>query len=119
VGLVWEPWHVPFLLAGLNYPRVNFWVALLVFCFMVVVLSFAYTWFCAVSRGSVLVVALLHQSNNTLADNFWQPPLMSEGSQPAATTVGGVVMLVMIVVVCSLFKRPVRVGDPHRFVHTK
>jgi len=119
VGLIWGPWHVPFLLAGLNYPGVKFWVALLVFCFTVVVLSFAYTWFYVASSGSVLVVALLHQSNNTFADNFWQPPLMSEGSQLAASVVGGVVMVALVVVVYGLFKRPVRVEDPERFVRPK
>jgi len=119
VGLIWGPWHVPFLLAGLNYPGVNFWVALLVFCLTVVVLSFAYTWFYVSSSGSVLVVALLHQSNNTFADNFWQPPLMSEGSQLAASVVGSVVMLFLIVVVYGIFKRPVRVEDQERFVPPK
>jgi len=119
VGLIWGPWHVPFLLAGLNYPGVNLWVAFLVFLFTVVTLSFAYTWFYVASSGSVLVVALLHQSNNTFADAFWQPPLMSEGSQLAASVVGGVVMLTLVVVVYGLFKRPVRVEDPERFVHPK
>ena len=119
MGLVWEPWHVPFLLAGLNYPRVNFWVALLVFCFMVVVLSFAYTWFYVASSGSVLVVALLHQSNNTFSDTFWQPSLMSEGSQLAASLIGGVLLLILVVLVYGLFKRSVSVEDPGRFVHPK
>jgi uncharacterized protein len=120
VGLIWGPWHVPFLLAGLNYPGVNFWVAFLVFCFTVVVLSFAYTWCYVASSGSVVVVALLHQSFNTFSDTFWQPPLMSEGSQLAASVVGGVVMVALVVLVYGLFKRPVHVEDPEeRFVHPK
>jgi membrane protease YdiL (CAAX protease family) len=119
VGLIWGPWHVPFLLAGLNYPGVNFWVAFLVFCFTVVVLSFLYTWLYVAASGSVLVVALVHQSFNSFADNFWQPPLMSYGSQLAASIVGGVVMLALVVVVYELIKRPVRVEDPERFVHPK
>src|SRR5215207_3867655 len=119
VGLIWRPWHVPLLLAGLNYPGVNPWLAILVFLFTVVALSFAYTWFYVASSGSVLVVALLHQSNNTFADNFWQPPLMSEGSQLAASVVGGVVLLALVVVVYGLFKRSDRVEEPERFVHPK
>jgi uncharacterized protein len=119
VGLIWGPWHVPFLLVGLNYPGVNFWVAFLVFCFTVVVLSFLYTWFYLAASGSVLVVALVHQSFNSFADNFWQPPLMSDGSQLAASIVGGVVMLALVVIVYGLFKRPVRVEDPERFIHPK
>jgi hypothetical protein len=83
------------------------------------VLSFAYTWFYVASSGSVLIVALLHQSFNTFADNFWQPPLMSEGSQLAASIVGGAVMLALVMVVYGLFKRPVRLENPERFVHPK
>lgn len=119
VGLIWGPWHIPFLLAGLNYPGVNFWVAFAVFCFTVVVLSFLYTWFYVAASGSVVVVALVHQSFNSFADNFWQPPLMSYGSQLAASIVGGVVMLALVVVVYGLFKRRVRVEDSDSFVHPK
>ena len=71
VALIWGLWHVPLLLAGLNYPGVNPWLAILVFLFTVVALSFAYTWFYLASSSSVLVVALLHESNNTFADTFW------------------------------------------------
>jgi CAAX protease family protein len=119
VGLIWGPWHVPFLLAGLNYPGVNFWVALLVFLFTVLTLSFAYTWFYVASSGSVLVVALLHQSTNTFSDTFWQPPLMSLGSQLVASVVGGLLMLVLVVVVYGLLKRSECVEDSERFVHPK
>jgi len=119
VGLIWGPWHVPLLLAGLNYPGVNPWLAILVFLFTVVALSFAYTWFYVASSGSVLVVALLHQSNNTFSDAFWQPPLMSEGSQLAASLVGGVILVTLVVVVYGNFKRGVRVEDADRFVHPK
>ena len=119
VALIWGPWHVPLLLAGLNYPGVNPWLAILVFLFTVVALSFAYTWFYVVSSGSVLVMALLHQSNNTFSDTFWQPPLMPEGSQLAASVVGGVVILALVIVVYGLFKRPVRVETPECFVHPK
>jgi uncharacterized protein len=117
VALIWGPWHVPFLLAGLNYPGVYFWLAFLVFLFTVVGLSFAYTWFYVASSGSVLVVALLHQSSNTFSDTFWQPPLMTLGSQLAASVVGGLLMLVLVVVVYGHFRRSVRVEEPERFVH--
>jgi membrane protease YdiL (CAAX protease family) len=119
VALIWGPWHVPLLLAGLNYPGVNPWLAILVFLFTVVALSFAYTWFYVASSGSVLVVALLHQSSNTFSDTFWQPPLMSLASQVAASIVGGVVMIALVVVVYGFFKRPVRVKDAERFVYPK
>jgi ABC-type uncharacterized transport system permease subunit len=110
---------VPFLLAGLNYPGVDFWLAFLVFLFTVIALSFAYTWFYVASSESVLVVALLHQSSNTFSDTFWQPPLMTLGSQLAASVVGGVVMLTLVDVLYGLFKRSVRVEEPERFIHPK
>ena len=119
VALIWGPWHVPLLLAGLNYPGVDPWLSILVFLFTLVALSFAYTWFYVASSGSVLVVALLHQSSNTFSDTFWQPPLMSLGSQVAASIVGGVVMVALVVVVYGFFKRSVRVKDAERFVHPK
>jgi membrane protease YdiL (CAAX protease family) len=110
---------VPLLVAGLNYPGVSPWLAILVFLFTVVALSFAYTWFYVASSGSVLVVALLHQSNNTFADTFCLPPLMSEGSQLTVSIVGGGEILALVIVVYRLFKRSVRVEDPERFVHPK
>jgi hypothetical protein len=119
VALIWGPWHVPFLLAGFNYPGVNFWVAFLVFLFTIVALSFACTWFYIASSGSVLVVALLHQSFNTFGDKLWQPPLMSEGSQVTASLVGGVLMLALVVVVYGLFKRSVSVEEADPFVRPK
>ena len=64
----------------------------------------------------MLVVALLHQSNNTFADHFWQPPLMSEGSQLAVSVVGSVMILALVLVVYGIFKRPVRVEAPGHFV---
>jgi uncharacterized protein len=119
LGVIWGVWHLPLILAGLNYPGVNVWMAIIIFTFVTVALSFTYTWFYVASSGSVLVVALLHQSTNTFSDTFWQPPLMSLGSQVAASVVGGLLMLVLVVVVYGLFKRSERVEDSERFVHPR
>jgi hypothetical protein len=45
LGMVWGLWHLPLLLAGLNYPGVNVWLAIFAFLFVTVALSFTYTWF--------------------------------------------------------------------------
>jgi CAAX protease family protein len=119
VGLIWAPWHAPLLLAGLNYPDVNFWGALVVFCLVVVGLSFAYTWFYVASGGSVLIAAVLHASFNNFSDAFWVPPLLSGVNQFTPSLVGGGVMVALVVVAYGLFRRPVRVNDPERFVHPK
>ncbi len=119
VGVIWGAWHVPLLLAGLNYPGVNVWLAFLVFFFFIIPSSFAYTWFYVASSGSVLIVALLHASFNVFSDNLWYPPFLSGGSQVAASVVGGVLMLALVVVVYGLFKRSGRVEDAERFVRPK
>jgi|SRR5829696_933524 hypothetical protein len=119
VGLIWGPWHAPLLLAGLNYPHVNFWVSFLVFAFVVVGLSFAYTWFYIASGGSVLITAVLHASFNTFSDTFWVPPLLSGANQFTPSLVGGVVMVALVVLVYGIFKRPVRVEDADLYVRPK
>src|SRR5215212_536966 len=119
VGLIWGVWHLPLLLAGLNYPGVNVWLALLVFLFVTVALSFAYTWLYVASGGSVLIAAVLHASFNIFADKFWVPPLLSGANQFTPSLVGGIVIVALVVVVYGLFRRSVGVEDAQRFVHPK
>ena len=109
LGAIWALWHLPLLLAGLNYPGVNIWLALLVFGFTTVAISFAYTWFYVAAGGSVLIAAVLHASFNNFADKFWVPPILSGANQFTASLIGGVLMLALVVIVYGLFKRPVRV----------
>jgi hypothetical protein len=119
LGVIWALWHLPLLLAGLNYPGVNVWLAILVFTFVTVAVSFAYTWFYVASSGSVLIAAVLHASFNNFADALTVPPLLSGANPFTASVVDGVVMVALVVVVYVLFKRSVRVKDPERFVHPK
>src|SRR5215217_9020284 len=119
LGVIWGVWHLPLLLAGLNYPGVNVWLALLVFAFVTVSISFAYTWFYVASSGSVLIVAVLHASFNNFSDKFWGPPLLSGTNPFSPSLVAGVVMVVLVIVVYGVFRRSVRVKDPERFVHPK
>jgi membrane protease YdiL (CAAX protease family) len=117
LGVIWGVWHLPLLLAGLNYPGVNVWLAIIIFTFVTVALSFTYTWFYVASSGSVLVAAVFHASTNQFSDTFWVPPLLS-GTHPfAPSLVGAVLIMTLVVVVYKLFRRLVRVEDPERFVH--
>jgi uncharacterized protein len=77
LGVIWGVWHLPLILAGLNYPGVNVWLAIIIFTFVTVALSFTYTWFYVASSGSVLVAAVFHASTNQFSDTFWVPPLLS------------------------------------------
>jgi hypothetical protein len=70
VALIWAPWHLPVLLAGLNYPGKSIPVVLAVFGMSIVMLSLLHTRFFVASRMSVLVVSVFHGSLNTLSDGF-------------------------------------------------
>jgi uncharacterized protein len=119
LGVIWGVWHLPLLLAGLNYPGVNVWLAILVFTFVTVALSFTYTWFYIASSGSVLVAAVFHASTNQFSDTFWVPSLLSGATPFAPSLVGSVLIMALVVVVYKLFRRSVRVNDPERFVRPK
>src|SRR5215203_2099580 len=119
LGGIWGVWHLPLLLAGLNYPGVNVWLAIIIFTFVTVALSFTYTWFYVASGGSVLVAAVYHASTNQFSDTFWVPPLLSVTNPFAPSLISAVLIMALVVVVYRLFKRSVRVEDPERFVHPK
>jgi uncharacterized protein len=118
-GLIWGLWHLPLIMAGLNYPGVNVWLAILVFTFVTVALSFTYTWFYVASSGSVLVASVFHASTNQFSDTFWVPPLLSGATPFAPSLVSAVLILALVAVVYKIFGRSVRVSDSERFVHSK
>jgi uncharacterized protein len=119
LGVIWGVWHLPLLLAGLNYPGVNVWLAIIVFTFVTVALSFTYTWFYVASSGSVLVAAVFHASTNQFSDTFWVPPLLSGANPFVPSLVSAVLIMALVVVVYGLFKRSVHVEEPERFIHPK
>jgi uncharacterized protein len=119
LGMIWGVWHLPLLLAGLNYPGVNVWLAIIVFTFVTVALTFTYTWFYVASSGSVLVAAVFHASTNQFSDTFWVPPLLLGANPFAPSLVSAVLIMALVVVVYRPFRRSVRVEDPERFVHPK
>jgi uncharacterized protein len=119
LGVIWGVWHLPLLLAGLNYPGVNVWLAIIIFTFVTVALSFTYTWFYVASSGSVLVAAVFHASTNQFSDTFWVPPLLSGANPFAPSLVSAVLIMAVVVVVYRLFRRSVHVKDPERFIHPK
>jgi membrane protease YdiL (CAAX protease family) len=117
IGVIWGVWHLPLLLAGLNYPGVNVLLAIIIFTFVTVALSFTYTWFYVTSSGSALVAAVFHASTNQFSDTFWVPPLLSGVNPFAPSVVSTVLIMVLVVVVYRLFRRSVQVKDPQRFIH--
>ena len=119
LGVIWGVWHLPLLLAGLNYPGVNVFLAIVIFTFVTVALSFTYTWFYVASSGSVLVAAVFHASTNQFSDTFWVPPLLSGANPFAPSLVSAVLIMALVVAVYKLFRRPLDVRDPERFAHPK
>jgi hypothetical protein len=119
LGVIWGLWHLPLLLAGLNYPGVNVWLAILTFLFVTVAVSFAYTWFYVASSGSVLVTAVFHASTNQFSDTFWVPPLLSGVNPFAPSLVSAVLIMALVLIVYKVFRRTAHVKDPESFVHPK
>jgi membrane protease YdiL (CAAX protease family) len=119
LGVIWGVWHLPLLLAGLNYPGANVWLAIILFTFVTVALSFTYTWFYVTSSGSVLVAAVFHASTNNFSDTFWVPPLLAGVNPIAPSFVGAVLIMALVLIVYKLFRRSVDVKDPERFIHPK
>ena len=69
-GVVWALWHVPGLVAGLNFPGSNPWVAVLVFTTSMVVMSYVYTLFFVATRGSAFLCGVFHAASNVAVDGF-------------------------------------------------
>ena len=70
VGLIWGPWHLPVLIAGLNYPGELIIAALAVFFLSAMLLSLLHTRFYVASGYSLIAVSLLHGSLNTFSDRL-------------------------------------------------
>jgi len=115
----WRGYLLPLLLAGLNYPGVNIFLAIIIFTFVTVALSFTYTWFYVASSGSVLVAAVFHASTNQFSDTFWVPPLLSGVNPFAPSLISAVLIMALVVVAYRVFRRPVQVKDPESFIHPK
>jgi hypothetical protein len=94
-------------------------LAIIVFIFVTVALSFTYTWFYVASSGSVLVAAVFHASTNQFGDTFWVPPLLLAATPFASSLVGAVLIMALVVMVYGLYKRSGRVEEPERFVYPR
>jgi membrane protease YdiL (CAAX protease family) len=96
VALIWGPWHLPALLAGLNYPGQSLLFVLAVFLLSVAALSLLHTRLFVASGGSVLAVALLHGSLNTFSDRLTDSEHLL--GNPLVVTGGGLLMTAIIAI---------------------
>jgi CAAX protease family protein len=70
VGIIWGLWHAPLLIAGLNYPGVNPWIAIAMFVPTAVLMSLLFTRLYVAAGGAVLVATLLHSSLDAYGDGL-------------------------------------------------
>ncbi len=114
LGFIWAFWHLPGLVVGLNFPGQNLLLIILTFTFLVVLLSFPFTWLYIASRGSVLIAAILHNTFNNYADTFMNPKFIPNGNPlivSGAGLIAAVFLLIMVIVVYGVFKRSPKVKN--------
>ncbi len=87
VGLIWAPWHLPLLVAGLNYPGVAPAAALAMFIPVTVAMSLVFGRIFVASGGAVLVTTVLHGSFNAFGDRLADPAHLT--GSPLIVSPGG------------------------------
>jgi len=103
LGVVWGLWHLPMMVLGLNYPGQNPFLASLVFMLFVVLMSFPFTWLFLWSRGSVLVVSLLHIALDVFTDTFCSPRCLPEGNQLLVSSAGLISCALLVIIVAARY----------------
>ncbi len=96
VGLIWGPWHLPVLIAGLNYPGELIIAVLAVFFLSAMLLSLLHTRFYVASGYSLIAVSLLHGSLNTFSDRLTDHAHLS--GNPLIVSGGGVIASALLAV---------------------
>lgn len=102
LATIWALWHLPLLAIGLNYPNQPLWAVLPVFVASVVVTAFPFTWLYVDSRGSVLVVAVMHSVLNSAGDTFTSPSYIPDAN-PLIVSGGGLVGAVLLLFIAPVW----------------
>jgi CAAX protease family protein len=100
VGVIWGAWHLPALLAGLNYPGQNTWLVLAVFGTTTILLSMLHTRMFVAAGASVIVVTFLHASLNTFSDRLTDAKHLT--GDPLIVSAGGVIAIGILAVVTAV-----------------
>ena len=106
VGAIWATWHLPILIAGLNYPGVAPLAAIAVFVPVTIAMSVLFARVFVAAGGAVLVTAVLHGSFNAFGDKLTSTSHLT-GSPLVVTPAGAVgigVILITAVIVYALSK---------------
>jgi uncharacterized protein len=97
VGVIWGAWHLPALLAGLNYPGQTTWMVVAVFAVTTVLLSMLHTRLFVASGASVMVVTVLHASLNAFSDRLTDAKHLT--GDPLVVSAGGVIAIGILAIV--------------------
>jgi CAAX protease family protein len=106
VGAIWATWHLPILIAGLNYPGVAPLAAIAVFIPVTIAMSVLFARVFVAAGGAVLVTAVLHGSFNAFGDKLTSTSHLT-GSPLVVTPAGAVgisVILITAAIVYALSK---------------
>jgi hypothetical protein len=108
VGAIWASWHLPLLIAGLNYPGVAPLVAIAVFIPVGIALSLLFARVFVASGGAVLVLAVLHGSFNAFGDKLTSTDHLT--GSPLVVTPGGVIGIGAILITALITYAVSRTG---------
>jgi uncharacterized protein len=104
VALIWAPWHLPLLFAGLNYGGKNPFAVLAFMLALTAALSLLLTRLYVAAGASVLVTAVAHASFNAFGDRLSDAKHLV--GDPFLASVGGVVGLgLMAIAVVIVYRR--------------
>ena len=105
VGLIWAGWHLPLLLAGLNYPGQSLLLAIPLFTLAVICLSFPFTWFYKATAGSVVLASLFHGAINAYGDGLTALEVVPNGHPLVTGSAGLVFVLVLLSLILIVYCR--------------
>jgi hypothetical protein len=112
VGLIWAPWHLPLLVAGLNYPGVAPVAAVAVFIPVTIAMSLIFGRIFVASGGAVLATTVLHGSFNAFGDRLADPAHLT-GSPLIVSPGGAVGFGVMLAAALAAYAIKGRLAQSH------
>jgi CAAX protease family protein len=102
VGAIWGTWHLPMLIAGLNYPGVGPLAAIGIFIPVAIAMSVLFARVFLISGGAVLVAAVLHGSFNAFGDKLTNANHLT-GSPLVVTPAGAVGIGVILITAAMVY----------------
>jgi len=113
-GLLWGSWHLPLLVVGLSYAGAPVALAIPIFIFSAIAVSFVFTLFYLLSTGSVVIAAVIHGTLNTLSE-VTTPQHLPHANALVVSPFGvttSLVDVVLIAVVYGFVRRRSRITGP-------